>query len=97
MTYQSNINNGNYGSFSDLSAARLIDRSLASGVVHGYRYTLTTVVQTSSTPAFFKLSAIPERYGITGTRSFFIDESGILRSADKRGEPADENDLPVTY
>lgn len=36
-----------------------------------------------------------EGYGVTGTRSFCIDQTGILRGADKGGKPVDENDPPI--
>ncbi len=97
MTFQATTGNGNFGNFKELSAAGLVGRMLASGAIHGYRYTLTSVVRTSTTPAFFKISAIPERYGATGTRSFYMDIDGVLRGADKNGEPADENDPPIDY
>lgn len=95
MTYQSSVGNGIFGNLNELRSAGLIDRILATGTIHGYRYTLTIVDPTSTTPAFFKVSAIPVRYGVTGARSFYVDAIGVVRGADKRGEPADENDPPI--
>jgi hypothetical protein len=34
-------------------------------------------------------------YGKTGMMSFFIDESGVLRGADRGGAPASLADKPV--
>ncbi len=96
-TFQVTSGYGDFGNFKELSAAGLISRSLATGTIHGYRLTLTTVDRTSSTPAFFKVSAIPERYGATGTKSFYVALDGVIRGADKNGEPADENDPPIDY
>lgn len=92
MTYQATVGNDNFGSLNELYAAGLINKSLASGVFRGYRFTLTIVPRTSETPAFFKVSAVPEKYGVTGTKSFYIAVDGVTHGADKNGEPADEND-----
>jgi hypothetical protein len=97
LTYQTTAGNNNFGSFNELRAAfNVINQSLASGATHGYRFTLITVNQTATTPAFFKVSAVPEQYGVTGTRSFYVDVTGVICGADKNGVPADENDPPVT-
>ena len=40
----------------------------------------------------FEVTAEPERYGITGKRSFFVDESRILRGGDKHGSTANASD-----
>ncbi len=95
MTYQSTSGVGNFGSLSQLYAANLIRQSMASGMNHGYSTICTVVNPTATMPATFKISATPATYGVTGFRSFYIDESGVLRGADKRGEPADENDPPI--
>jgi hypothetical protein len=95
MTYQSTFGAGTFGNLSQLYAANLIRQSMASGTNHGYSTICTAVLPTATMPATFKISATPATYGVTGVRSFFIDESGVLRGADKRGEPADENDPPI--
>jgi hypothetical protein len=43
----------------------------------------------------FQATATPKQYSKSARRSFFIDESGVLRGADHRGEPANANDPPV--
>lgn len=43
----------------------------------------------------FEATATPVSYGRHGRHSFFIDESGKLRRADKQGSPADASDAPV--
>jgi hypothetical protein len=43
----------------------------------------------------FYATATPREYGRTSRRSFFIDESGVLRAADRKGEPATADDPPV--
>jgi|SRR5215471_13525910 len=43
----------------------------------------------------FQVTAVPEKYGITGNRSFYLDESNIMRGADKKGAPATAADPEV--
>jgi prepilin-type N-terminal cleavage/methylation domain-containing protein len=47
----------------------------ATGLVQGYKYTYTPVVN----GATYTVSATPLTLNNTGTRSFFTDESGIIR------------------
>ncbi|MEP6900731.1 MAG: hypothetical protein ABJA66_03215 [Actinomycetota bacterium] len=94
-TYQATAGYGNYGSFSQLLATGLINSRTASGTNHGYTFTLQTVDQIPGVPAFFSLKATPINYGVTGTRSFYINVSGVILGADKQGQPADENDPPI--
>jgi hypothetical protein len=46
-------------------------------------------------PHGFDATAVPEKYGVTGDRSFFIDETNTIRAADKRGEKATAQDPPA--
>ena len=96
MTYQSTVGKGNFGTFQELYKAGLISSSLSVGSYHQYNFDILKTDQTSNTPADFKIFATPQKYGITGIRSFYIDVSGILRGADRNGQRADENDPPVT-
>lgn len=95
MTYSATVGNGNFGTFPQLVNESLLPARLNGQESRGYRYNVTIVPFTSSTPGTFKISAVPVIYGVTGFRSFFIDTSGILRGADKHGEPADETDPPI--
>ena len=36
----------------------------------------------------FEATAVPETYGVTGNRSFFVDETRVIRGADKKGAKA---------
>jgi hypothetical protein len=94
FTYQSTYGNGDFGSLEQLREAQLISQALASGLAHGYRFTLNFVIQTQNVPASFRISAVPQVYGTTGVRSFFISSHGVLHCADKNGAPADEDDPP---
>lgn len=95
ITYQTSVGNGNFGTLNQLYTAGLINQSLASGFNHGYNFTITTINATPNSPAFFKISAVPQNYGITGIMSFYTALDGILRGADKNGASADDNDPPI--
>lgn len=95
LSYAGAQGNENYGSLAELLAAGLINQATASGQLRGYSLTVSTSAHTSVDPARFRATAIPQIYGVTGFRSFFVDESGVVRGADHHGAPADENDPPV--
>jgi hypothetical protein len=46
-------------------------------------------------PYRFELTATPVKYPITGRRSFFVDESRVIRAADRDGQPATASDPPI--
>jgi type IV pilus assembly protein PilA len=94
-TYQATYGNGDYGTFAQLSEANLIALVLAAGTYRGYIYQLTVTARSDATPARFSLKAVPLEYGKTGIRSFYLDETGVVRGADKGGQPADANDPPI--
>ena len=43
----------------------------------------------------FQATATPEKFPITGKRSFYIDENNVMRGADKGGAPATSSDPAV--
>ena len=63
--------------------ANLIPGSLASGSSGGYNYTIT------GTPTNYSVSAMPKAFGSTGRRTFFTDQSGIIRQ-NWTNEPAND-------
>lgn len=95
MTYQSTVGKGNFGTFSQLYEAGLINIGLANGYQHHYIFSYLITDQIPKIPARFKMFAIPQNYGTDGIRSFYIDTSGVLRGADRNGQQADENDPPI--
>ncbi|MDM7922514.1 MAG: hypothetical protein QUS14_09470, partial [Pyrinomonadaceae bacterium] len=94
-TYAATAGNGNFGTLAQLANAGLVDARLAGGTLRGYSYTVTVVNANGQTPAAFTLSAVPQNYGTSGVRSFFIDQTGVLRGADRQGQPAGPNDPPI--
>jgi type IV pilus assembly protein PilA len=80
-------------------AAGLLDADLAAGEKDGYTFRYTIVPASDSAPAEdsgktvnFSVACSPKQYGKVGQRSFFLDSSGILRGADKKGGIADRSD-----
>ncbi len=53
--------------------AGLIPASLASGSAGGYNFTIT------ATPQGYAVSAVPKSFGSTGRRTFYTDQTGIIR------------------
>ena len=54
-------------------AAGLIPGSLAGGTTGGYKYAVT------QTPTGYAISAVPSQFGTTGRRTFYSDQSGVVR------------------
>ena len=94
-TYQATSGNGEFGSLTNLFDANLINASLANNFHWGYFFVLVATPSSPGNPAFFTYRARPEIYGRTGVRSFYMDEKGVVRGADKNGQDADQNDPPV--
>ncbi|MEW6125560.1 MAG: hypothetical protein AB1757_00740 [Acidobacteriota bacterium] len=61
----------------------------ARGKLTGYRFEVRV------RPGGFEATAIPERYGVTGKRSFYVDESRQIHGADKGGAQASNADPDV--
>ena len=95
MTYLTTTGAGSYGTFSQLLTAGLINSRRAGGTNHGYTFTLLTINPPAGAPAFFSVKATPVNYGVSGTRSFYIDDTAVIRGGDKQGQPADKNDPPI--
>jgi type IV pilus assembly protein PilA len=70
------------------SAADLIDGDLASGEKQGYRFTV------AGTPGGYTISAVPMSYNSTGSRTFFSDQSLVIRE-NYGQEPATVNSREV--
>jgi type IV pilus assembly protein PilA len=57
----------------NVAASDLIPSDLATGEKQGYRFTLT------GNQAGYTINAIPVAYGTTGSRTFFSDQSMVVR------------------
>ena len=69
---------------------RLIEKEMlrdpSRGKLSGYKFDVRV------RPNGFEATAVPEKFGITGRRSFYIDETNVIRGADKGGAPATASD-----
>ena len=54
-------------------AANLIPGKLSNGASGGYNFTVT------ASPQGYSVSAVPKTYGSTGRRTFYSDQTGVLR------------------
>lgn len=77
--------NGRYGTLEELYAAKLLDKN---DVNSNDAYAVELRVSGDK----FTATATPKNYGTGGRRSFFIDETGHLRAANHKGEPATADD-----
>ena len=89
-TYYSSFDK--FGTLEELAAQNLIDRKLASGTKNGYNF---TVELTNDEVEGFTVVGVPETYGNTGIRSFFVDESAVIRVADIHGGLPTKLDAPL--
>lgn len=69
-----------------LASEGLVDEVLGRGTQSGYRFDVEVSSRTSTSE--WECSAKPEKKGKTGARSFFVDETGVIRFSDlgKAGE-----------
>jgi type IV pilus assembly protein PilA len=95
QTYQATRGNGSYGSVDQLVAEGLLETKLGRGTYAGYKFTVETYSPDPLTPASFRAVSVPISYGDTGRRSFYVDETGIIRAADNRGREATVEDPPL--
>ena len=87
-------NLGTSGAASSASAD-LIDSVLASSVKAGYVFTYTAgAADGSGSVDAYTLTAVPSVPGATGTRTFFTDQTNVIR-ADSTGSGATANSTPI--
>jgi prepilin-type N-terminal cleavage/methylation domain-containing protein len=87
-SYVSTAGGGSYGSLADLNAHRLVDDAIAAAIIGGGipkgGYLFSAAIVNGVGVAAFDAKAQPSvhtsasAFGSTGTRSFFINESGVM-------------------
>ena len=96
-TYAATTGNGNYGTQDQLIAAGLL--SAPSGPMNNrafwHQWTITPIPATATSGPTFKSFATPLYYREFGLRSLFVDQTGVIRGADRAGEQAHEDDPPI--
>jgi type II secretory pathway pseudopilin PulG len=75
--------------------ADLVDDRLAAGSDDGYRFRYRVVPGAQEGETAFELAAMPDDYGKTGRRSFFVDATGKIHGADRHGELASADDPAI--
>lgn len=93
-TYQATRGQGQFGTLNQLAAEGLIDSKLASGTKNGYNFTIELTTTDDNYPGF-AVVGVPVTYRKTGVRSFFVDETGVIRAGDNSGGPSTKMDLPL--
>lgn len=92
MTHQATNGNGQFTTLEELASQKLIRPQLASGSNYGYKFTVEVVAGYANAEGYaepgFQLVAVPLTYGSTGIRSFYLDETGVIRGEDARGMKA---------
>ena len=91
-TYQATTGNGDYGTIEDLGREKLIDYVLAEGHRFGYLFSVRREKSSPESPASYEVAAVPRTYMRTGRRSFYMDETGVIHTADKKGAEANPRD-----
>jgi hypothetical protein len=86
-SYKSGAGKGSYASFDLLASQNLIQKDVFEK--YGYRFDVTVSGNK------FEATAVPQEYAKTGKRSFYIDQTGIVRGDDHGGGPASSADKPV--
>lgn len=94
-TYQATRGNGAFGTLDQLVADGLINPELRSGSRNGYKFTVDIKLRGVDGLPGFEAVGVPITYGSTGRRSFYVDESGVIRARDNRGAAASELDDPL--
>jgi len=94
-TYQSTTGNGDYGTLEELRKQGLIDQVLVEGHRYGYRFRIRREKRSSESQPSLEITAVPRTYGRTGLRSFYMNESGVIYAADKKGAEATRADKSI--
>ena len=77
--YFATVGKGRYAaSLYDLQKAGMFELQLNSGASSGYAFSLSAGADGKT----FTVTARPQEYGSTGTRSYFADQSGVVRYTD---------------
>jgi hypothetical protein len=87
-SYKETVGKGSYGSLDQLVEAKLIGPKEMFDH-YGYKFEVTALGD------HFEATASPGEYGKTGKRSFFVDQSGVVRGDDHNGGPANALDKPA--
>ena len=88
-TFRSQNHQNTFATLQELHSSGLIDAELASGAKGGYGYDVRVGEDS------YRVTAVPLKYDVTGSWSFYLDESGVIRASVTKGRPAGGNDAPL--
>lgn len=83
-----------YGTLNELAAQNLIDTKLATGTRNGYKFTIELTTDETDGVGFAAVG-VPVDYRSTGNRSFYVDQSFVIRAGDNSGGPSTKMDEPL--
>lgn len=83
-TYKQGTGRGSYGTLEQLMAEKLVQKDTVEK--SGYRFEVTVSGDK------FEVTAAPVEYGKTGKMSYFIDNTYVIRGADRSGASATSSD-----
>ena len=89
VSFRETKGNGRYASLDELAKEGLISKDLFEK--YGYR------IEVSVLSNKFEATAVPLEYGKTGRKSYFVDETQVLRGGDHGGGAATISDKPIEY
>jgi hypothetical protein len=87
MVYKNERKKGRFATLEELAAEDLLEKTFLENME--YKFELELIGDK------FEVSATPKSYGKTGRRSFYGDQTEIIRAADHKGQPATADDPAV--
>jgi len=88
---------GPAGGTATSSSAELIDAVLAGGTKSGYSFSYTTgATDNNGNILQYTMTGVPTSAGVTGQRTFFTDQSGVIRSDASGTGTASINSTPLS-
>jgi type IV pilus assembly protein PilA len=69
------------GTGATTAAACYIDPTLAAGAKSGYNFAAAGAAVSATVNNTYTVTSMPQGYGTTGNRSFYSDQSGVIRYA----------------
>lgn len=86
---------GRYGLMDELLREELVDRAMFEQARKDWGYDVALSQSGKGEKAAFHVTATPIEYGRWGKVSYFVDQSHVIRFADRQGTPAGVDDPPL--
>lgn len=79
-----------FGTLEELRVHNMLEPKLATGEKNGYQFSVSV-----TSPDAFEVNAVPVSYRSSGMRSFYMDETAVIRAGDNYGGPSSKMDEPL--